>query len=90
MAYADQSVAVTFRNEKFSRFRSTVFDVIVKRTSTKVLISSQLAVIDHKSDTIKWSKQSEQSTFLLLWEVWRTHFGVLPFCFVVEYFGLIV
>ena len=47
-------------------------------------------VIDHKSDTIKWSKQSEQSTFLLLWEVWRTHFGVLPFCFVVEYFGLIV
>ena len=47
-------------------------------------------VINHKSGTIKWSKQSEQSTFLLLWEVWRTHFGVLPFCFVVEYFGLIV
>ena len=40
----------------------------------------------HQATTIKWSKQSEQSTFLLLWEVWRTHFGVLPFCFVVEYF----
>ena len=35
-------------------------------------------------------KQSEQITFLLLWEVSkRTHFGVLPFCFVVKYFGLI-
>ena len=32
--------------------------------------------IDHKNDTIKCSKQSEQSTFLLC--------GVLPFCFVVK------
>ena len=31
-----------------------------------------------------------KSTLLLLWEVSKkTHFGVLPFCFVVEYFGLI-
>ena len=67
MAYADQSVAVTFRKEKFSRRQCCI----------------DFTVIDHKSDTIKWSKQS---TFLLLWEVWRTHFGVLPFCFVVKYF----
>ena len=81
MAYADQSVAVTFRKEKFSRFRCYCKKDIERQCCIVVF-----TVIDHKNDTIKWSKQSEQSTFLLLWEVWRTHFGVLPFCFVVEYF----
>ena len=33
-------------------------------------------LLDHKNDTIKCLKQSEQSTFLLC--------GVLPFCFVVK------
>ena len=81
MAYADQSFAVTFRNEKFSRF-----PCYCKKDIDGSVVSSFNTVIDHKSDTIKWLKQNEQSTFLLLWEVWRTHFGVLPFCFVVEYF----
>ena len=76
MAYADQSVAVTFRKEKFSRFGCYCKKAEKGHRRQCCIV---FTVIDHKSDTIKWSKQSEQSTFLLLWEVWRTHFGVLPF-----------
>ena len=43
-------------------------------------------LIDHKNDSIKQSKQGEQSTFLLFGVMSKsTHFEVLPFCFVVEY-----
>ena len=64
----DQFVAVSFLSEKQSRFRSTFFNVIVKTKSTGVFYRLY-SYIDHKNDSIKCSKQGEQSTFLLLWVV---------------------
>ena len=42
MAYADQSVAVTFRNEKFSRFRSDGFRCYCKKDIDGSVVSSLL------------------------------------------------
>ena len=45
---------------------------------------------DHKNDAIKCSKQDKQNTFFFMGDVEEyLHLGVLPFCCVMEYFGLI-
>ena len=74
----DQSAAVTFLSEYLSGLLLNVFRSHCEKAEKghRWEFSIVFILLDHKNDTIKCLKQSEQSTFLLC--------GVLPFCFVVK------